>query len=215
MSHRALRDGSSRYNTGNVSVNRRQSHGGVVNGKDGLENNSQTTPQKNRKTLLDSSAFRQGTLSSSSTRAMSAPRRQSFGGDALGPEAQTRDRRAMLEAWRQARAGNRSGDDDDTRKRARNEPPLPPTSTCTPVHTKVQRTATGICNISGSQTPSQTSYIQCYDEDSDYQNRTGTLLTSRTPVGRRGLLGSARRNSLVGRNVGPPIGKQEHPEVNA
>ena len=137
---------------------------------------------------------------------MSAPRRQSFGGDALRPEVQTRDRRAMLEAWRQARAGNRNGDDDDTRKRARNEPLLPPSSTFTPVHSKIQRTTTG--NASGSQTPSQTSYPQYYDEDSENQSRNGNLLASRTPVGRRGLLGSARRNSLVGRNVGPPIGKQ-------
>ena len=205
MSQRALRHSSSRCNTANFSSNRRQSLGGVGNRGDGLENDGETTPQKKKKTLLDSSAFRQGSLSSSSTRAMSAPRRQSFGGDALRPEAQTRDRRAMLEAWRQARAGNHNGDDDDTRKRARNEPPLPPTSTFTPVHTKIQRTT--ICHPSGSQTPSQTSYTQCYDEDSEYQSRTATLLASRTPVGRRGLLGSARRNSLVGRNVGLPIGK--------
>ncbi len=195
MSQRPLRDSASRHNI--IASHRRQSFGGQVK-------ESETTPQKSQKSLLDSSVFREGSLSSSSTRAISAPRRQSLGGDALRGETPIRDRRAMLEAWRQARAGNSTNEEVETKKRIRNDPPLPPSNAFTPIHRKLQR----INNYSQeSETPSQSSIVQSHDEEFENQSRTGSLLSSRTPRERRGKLGSARRHSLVGRNVGQYNGK--------
>lgn len=195
MSQRALRDSSARFNS--LAANRRQSMGGQ--GKD-----SETTPRKSHTSLLESTGFREGSLSSSSIRAVSAPRRQSIGGDALRGETPIRDRRAMLEAWRQARAGNRGNEEVDNKKRARNDPPLPPSNAFTPVPKKLQRAN----NYSQeSETPSQNSSIPFYDDENEQHSRASSLLTSRTPMGRRGKLGSARRHSLLGRNVVHPIGK--------
>jgi hypothetical protein len=116
-----LKDSSSRYNS--LASGRRQSFGGGADGE--------TTPQKPRRGLLDTAGFRDGSLPSSASRSASAPRHQALDGDALRSETPIRDRRAMLAAWRQARAGQR-GEDTETKKRTRGDPPLPPSSSYTP-----------------------------------------------------------------------------------
>jgi hypothetical protein len=151
---------------------------------------------------------------SSRRRSSSAPRRQSFGGEGLlshhrqlgngtnTGETPIRDRRAMLQAWRQAREGE-SNSIDATRKRtARGEPPLPPTSK----HPKMAMTATSAASaasLSQDEHRSRHSTVNYFDDDDE--NRTigggSTILFSvRTPSSRRGM-GSARRKSILGRSV--------------
>ena len=189
----ALRDGASRHNS--LARRRRQSFGGDT--KD-----EETTPQKPRRGLLDST-FGDG------HRPSSVSRRQSFGGDALRSETPIRDRRAMLEAWRQARAGQNT-DDNETKKRVRNDPPLPPSMAFTPngkdrgYSRKVQRThGGGLSQESDGYSISQnTQSANNYDEGSEMMSRSGaSLLTSHTPLSRRSKLGSARRKSMSGRKI--------------
>eukprot|EP00934_Nitzschia_sp_Nitz4_P008201 Nitzschia sp. Nitz4//scaffold154_size52827//16137//18633//NITZ4_006774-RA/size52827-augustus-gene-0.22-mRNA-1//-1//CDS//3329537302//8191//frame0 len=127
---------------------------------------------------------------------MSAPRRQSVGG-ALAGETPIRDRRAMLEAWRQQRADNRSNENTEPKKRARHDPPLPPSGVTT-----TSRMFPSSQESQPFSQPSPSSSIAYYDDEAENQSRGSSLLTSRTPLGRRGKLGSARRHSLLGRNVG-------------
>jgi hypothetical protein len=195
----ALRDGASRSNSV-AGGRRRQSFGGGAKPEE-------TTPQKQRLGLLDSS-FRDGTLGSSGSRAASAPRRQSFGGDALRGETPIRDRRAMLQAWRVARTGQ-NGEENETKKRARNDPPLPPSSAFTPnskdrgYSRKLPRSTHGLSQDNDDYSRSQNSQsMNYYDDDSDNGGRAGgSLLSSRTPLGRRGKLGSARRQTMSGRKI--------------
>lgn len=168
------------------------------------------SPQKTQRSLLDSYGSRENLLVSSSNVTGAPPRRQSLGGGALRGETPLRDRRAMLEAWRQARVENRGHEDVDTKKRSRAEPPpLPPSTAFTPSGRKVQRTHD---YSQESERLSQHSSgwdqtIQYYDDEADNQSRGSSLLTSRTPISRRGKLGSARRHSLMGRNIGQATGK--------
>jgi hypothetical protein len=201
MSLRPLRDGSARYNS--LSARRRQSLGS------GLSKGSDTTPQKSQGSLLDAYGSRENLHGSSANSAGSAPRRQSFGGDALRGETPTRDRRAMLEAWRQARVGNRDQEDVDVKKRCRTDPPLPPSNSFTPNRRKVQRTHDYSQENEGfsQQSNRGNQTLQYYDDEAESQSRGSSLLTSRTPIGRRGKLGSARRHSLLGRNIGQATGK--------
>jgi hypothetical protein len=201
MSHRPLRDGSSRYNS--LSARRRQSLGG------GLAKESDTTPQTSQRSLLDSYGSRENLHGSSANLAGSAPRRQSLGGDALRGETPIRDRRAMLEAWRQARAENRDHEDVDLKKRCRTDPPLPPSNAFTPNRRKVRRTHDFSQESEGfSQHSSRVDQtLQYYDDETENQSRGSSLLTSRTPISGRGKLGSARRHSLLGRNIGQATGK--------
>jgi len=193
----ALRDGASRVNS--VSGRRRQSFGGGTK-------NEETTPQKQRRGLLDS-AFREGSVGCSGSRAASAPRRQSFGGDALRSETPIRDRRAMLQKWREARAGQ-TGEENETKKRARNDPPLPPSSAFTPnskdrgYGRKLPRT-NAFSQDSDEYSHSQNSQsLTYYDDESENASRaSGSLLSARTPLGRRGKLGSARRQTMSGRKI--------------
>lgn len=167
----------------------------------------ETTPQKERRGLIDSSAFRDSAFSSSSVRSSSVPRRQSLGGDSLRSGTPVRDRRAMLEAWRQARAGNRGTEEDETKKRVRNDPPLPPSGAggFTSVSRKLART-------NSHNTEHETigsGSIAFYDDEAESASRGSTFLSSRASMGRRGKLGSARRHTLLGRNVAP---HEEMPE---
>jgi hypothetical protein len=183
----ALQDGSSRYNT--FKSRRRQSFGGASDGE--------TTPIKSRRGLLDSATFRDGSVQSVSIRASSVPRR-SLGGDALQSETPIRDRRAMLENWRKARAGrHHGGDDAEHRKRTRGDPLLPPSSS-----RKIQRNSSQENeDMPLSQNSNASHAIQFYDDESENSRAGNSLLSVRTPRSRRGKLGSARRHSLMGRNV--------------
>lgn len=187
----AFRDGSSRFNSYNSR--RRQSLGGG-------NSDGEMTPQKHRRGVLDSSGFRDGALSSSS-RASSAPRR-SLGGDSLRSETPIKDRRAMLAAWRQARAATQQGgEDNENRKRTRADPLLPPTAS-----RKIPRANTFSQDSEDQHAPlsqnSTASYsVQYYDDESENSRAGSSLLSVRTPRGRRGKLGSARRHTLMGRNV--------------
>jgi hypothetical protein len=191
-----LRESSSRHNS--LAGGRRQSFGGGGA-------NEETTPQKTRRGLLDTAGFRDGALSSAS-RAASAPRRQSLGGDASTSETPTRDRRAMLAAWRQARTGN-PGEETETKKRIRNDPPLPPSSSYTPSSRKLPRTQHAYSqesedHVSLSQNSTGSHSVNCYDDGSENNSRGARIqLSSGTPLSRRGKLGSARRHTLLGRNV--------------
>jgi hypothetical protein len=187
-SRSALRDSSSRYNS-----RRRQSFGGGGGGDD----DEVATPQKTRRGFLDTAgSFRDGSSGSSATRAASAPRRQSLGGDALRTETPIRDRRAMLQAWRNARVGEH--DDSDTKKRTRADPPLPPSSSYTPNSRKLQRSTAHSQESDDHILLSQNSSVNYYDEE----NENRSLLSARTPMSRRGKLGSARRHHTpLGRNV--------------
>lgn len=186
---RALRDGSSRYNT-LVSSRRRQSIGGA-------NRDDEITPQKPHRGLLG------GAVSSSGNRALSAPRRLSMGGASMAGDTPTRDRRAMLEAWRQARNGNRAGDEIDSKKRNRIDPPLPPSAALTPTSRKFQRTGSTLRDVQShsQQTPGSIDY---YDDEMDNYSRGSSLLSSRTSIGRTGKLGTARRQSLLGKSIGQP-----------
>jgi hypothetical protein len=191
---RPLSDGSSRFNS--LSGRRRQSVGGAYLPKDAGE----TTPQKVGKSLLDSTS---ASYSSSVGRASSVSRRQSVGGDALQGETPTRDRRAMLEAWRQARQGNRDPEREavvDTKKRARIDQPLPPSNSMTPSRRKFPRT-----NYSQEDSVAQTRGMAFYEDDVENQIHGSSFLTSRTQTGVRRGLGSARR-SVLGRVIAPPVG---------
>lgn len=170
----ALRECSSRYNS--LAGRRRQSFAPVAN--------DDISPQKPRRGLLDTTGL-------SSTR-----------GDGLRSETPIRDRHAMLQAWRQARAGNR-GEEVDTKKRTRADPPLPPSAAYTPSR-KIQRTQGFSQDSDELVQPSQNSTpsIAFYDDESENTSRGGTtLLSARTPLSRRAKLGSARRHSLMGRSV--------------
>ena len=165
----AFKDGSSRFNS--YTSRRRQSFGG-------LNNDDETSPLKHRRGLLDSTGYR--------------------GGDSLRTETTITDRRAMLEAWRQARAAKQSnGEEGENRKRTRADPLLPPTDS-----RKIARTHISSQNSEDQQAPlSQTSTasysVQYHDDESEV-----SLLSARTPRGRRGKLGSARRQStLMGRSL--------------
>jgi len=165
--------------------------------------------------------------SSTRRRSSSVPRRQSFGGDGLLSRGNyvtssatsgtpIRDRRAILEQWRQSRAaaagtgGARAPADDapvvDTRKRYRGDPPLPPTS-------KQPRSMTSNTHSHYAQNYSQESNlysngggIELYDDDMDSRT-TGyaatSVLSGRTPSSsRRTTMGSAlRKTPLLGRSV--------------
>ena len=194
---RPLRDSSSRHNS--LAGRRRQSIGGPLLPKNG----EVTTPQKAERSLLESTT---AAYSSSSAvgRGSYASRRQSFGGDSPAGETPIRDRRAMLEAWRQARQGNGSNEQPaevDTKKRPRNDPPLPPSHSMTPSGRKLQRT-----QYSQEEAFSHSSGMAFYEDDVENQSQGSSLLTSRTPIGKRRGLGSARR-SLLGRNIAPSVGK--------
>lgn len=204
---RGLRDGSSRYNSSG-----RQSIGfGLHSNKDDV---GITTPQKERRGLIDSAGFRENsTFSSSLSRSSSVPRRQSLGGESFRSATPTRDRRAMLEAWRQQRQGNRAPAAaeetmvDATKKRTRNDPPLPPsasTASFTPSSRKMART-----NTFEQQQPQETigsGTIAFYDDEAEESmSRGSSLRSSRASLGgRRGKLGSARR-SILGRKIGQPL----------
>jgi hypothetical protein len=192
---RPLRDSSSRHNS--LAGRRRQSIGGSLLPKNGED----MTPQKAERSLLESTT---ASYSSSSVgRGSYVSRRQSFGGDSPAGEAPIRDRRAMLEAWRQARQGNGNEQpaEVDTKKRPRNDPPLPPSHSMTPSGRKLQRT-----QYSQEEAFSHSSGMAFYDDDVENQSHGSSLLTSRTPIGKRRGLGSARR-SLLGRNIAPSVGK--------
>ena len=191
---RPLRDSSSRHNS--LAGRRRQSVGGAL-----LPTNGEaTTPQKVGRSLLESTT---ASYSSSVGRGSYVSRRQSFGGDSPAGETPIRDRRAMLEAWRQARQGNGNEQtaDVDTKKRPRTDPPLPPSHSMTPNGRKLQRT-----QYSQDEAFSHSSGMAFYDDDVENQSQGSSLLTSRTPIGKRRGLGSARR-SLLGRNIVPSVGK--------
>ena len=175
-------------------------------------------------------------------RSSSSSRRQSFGGDGLLSRSNyhttvassgtpIRDRRAMLEKWRNSRGGgsstpvpppaggDRVGSGNDassveTRKRTRGDPPLPPTSkvhrptTSTHSHYTYSQENHGGNHDSHSQI--QQSNIEYYDDDMESTKTGGygtttSLLSVRTPSSsrsRRGTMGSARRKTtLLGRNV--------------
>lgn len=186
-----LRDGSSRFNS--IGRSRRQSIG--IGGLKG----DATTPQKERRGLIDSSGLRENAFSSSLGRSSSVPRRQSLGGDSFRSGTPVKDRRAMLEAWRQARAGNRAPEEAENKKRVRNDPPLPPSSSgsFTPGSRKIARTN----NIHNEQETIGSSTIAFYDDEEEHLSRGSSLLSSRTSMAPRGKLGSARRHSLLGRNI--------------
>ena len=191
-----------------------------------------TTPQKS------SSAAHHD----SRQRSSSSSRRQSFGGDGLLSRSNyhttaatsgtpIRDRRAMLEKWRNSRGGSSapvpsggggggSGNDAssvETRKRTRGDPPLPPTSkvhrstTSTHSHysySQENQQYNGGNHDSNSQI--QQSNIEYYDDDMESTKAGGygtttSLLSVRTPSSnrsRRSTMGSARRKTtLLGRNV--------------
>ena len=200
MSSRPLRDGSALYNS--LSSKRRKSLGS------GMKVESDSSPQKDQRSLLDSYCSRENLLTASREPAKSGARRQSFGGDAFRGETPIRDRRAMLEAWRQARA-EKSHDNLDTKKRSRADPPLPPTNGFTPKHRKFHRTQdssqeSGVLSQLSTGTD-QT--LHHYDDEAENQSRGSSLVISRTPINRWGHLGSARRHSLLGRNIGQATGK--------
>jgi hypothetical protein len=126
------------------------------------------------------------------------------GGDALRGETPIKDRRAMLEAWRKARRG---GEDTEPKKRTRADPPLPPTNS-----RKIQRTHASNSQdsedqqISLSQNSSASYSINYYDDETENSRAGNSILSSKTPRGRRVKLGSARRKSLMGRNIeGKPL----------
>lgn len=173
------------------------------------DDENQTTPNK--------SASKYG---SNRRRSSSAPRRQSFGGDGLlsrsnftsntTSETPIRDRRAMLEKWRQSRAGATSAPSDasgagdvssvDTRKRLRGDPPLPPSSK--------QHRSMAHSHYSHSQETSHYSTggtIEYYDDDMESRGTgyVASVLSGRTPSSsRRTTMGSARRKTpLLGRSV--------------
>lgn len=202
-----LGDGASRHNSSlSLSARRRQSFGGRE--EDG-------TPQKSHTSVLDTYEVRgSGGLlgdSASRRRSVSAPRRQTL--DAQQSETPQKDRRAMLTAWRQARAtGNPDGGENKKRTRGLDTPPLPPSayasagtpSSATADFTsytirkqrKVQQELEDTISLSHASVGAQ-STIQYYDGDSASDDRAGgSLLTSRTPSGkRRGLGAAARRKS--------------------
>eukprot|EP00980_Cylindrotheca_fusiformis_P000370 scaffold91_cov127-Cylindrotheca_fusiformis.AAC.30 len=184
----ALRDASSRYNS--FKHRRRQSLGGSSDGGE--------TPVKCRARGLlgDPVNFREG--SASSIRSSSTPRR-SIGGDTVQNGTPIRDRRAMLENWRKARAARHQGADDmEERKRTRGDPLLPPTSS-----RKIQRimlSSQEYEDMAFSQGSNASTSVQYFDDEEN--SRSGSAFrSSRTPRGRRGNLGSARRHSLMGRNL--------------
>ena len=209
-SRSVLRDASSRYNSSLSSASRRLKVSSP-GGRDGEE-----TPQKTHRGVLDSYDFRSSLLgdASSRTRSASAPRRQSFGGDALALRSETpqKDRRAMLEKWRQARAAGNRGQDTENKKRSRgaDTPPLPPGMyTNTPSSSsaeanayqsrkfqKVQQEADDtLSQISGFNQS-----INYFDDESgsDMGRSGGSRLIARTPSrSRRGLGGPARRKSVM------------------
>lgn len=158
-------------------------------------------------------------------RSSSMPRRQSFGGGegllsqhrqllngGNSGETPLRDRRAMLQAWRQAKEGDCNSIDTSRKRTARGEPLLPPTSK----HPRSTLTTTsnpsGGClsnerhysGVEQTENRSHHSTINYYDDDAENRTIGGSshiLLSARTPSSRRGM-GSARRKSILGRNVG-------------
>lgn len=217
-----LSDSTSRMNTtNNASVNGRLTASSSLSQDD----RDYGTPLKSVD-IDDGIAY--GSTTSSNHRSSSAPRRQSFGGSGLLSRSNTaahtastietpiRDRRAMLEAWRKARGGDACGGDPssvETRKRTRGDPPpLPPSSkqhrtTLSQDHVSnasavyyVHQThhnhhPTADLNSQSSMRSNQT--IDYYDND--IENRIA--ITARTPSSRQGTMGSARRKSLMGRNI--------------
>ena len=189
----ALRDGSSRYNS--LAGRSRESFGGTEDGGN--------SPQKMRRGLLDTTGYR--------------TRRQSLGGDALRSELPIRDRRAMLQAWRQNKASQRE-EDNDSKKRSRGDPPLPPCSSHTSNSDysfgnsrKLQKSLTHSQESDDQGSFSQNSAFSVangYDDESvNHSKGSGSLLAARTPLKRRGKLGSARRQSLMGRSFPKMDGK--------
>jgi hypothetical protein len=201
-----LGDGASRYNSSlSLSARRRQSFGG---------REEDETPQKSHTSILETYEVRGGGFLGDSAprrRSVSAPRRQTM--DAQQSETPQKDRRAMLAAWRQARAtGNPDGGENKKRTRGLDTPPLPPSayaSAGTPSSAtadlssytvrkqrKVQQEMDDTISLSHASAGCQ-STIQYYDGDSASDDRAGgSLLTSRTPSGkRRGLGAAARRKS--------------------
>jgi hypothetical protein len=166
--------------------------------------------------------------SSSKYRSSSVPRRQSFGGSGLlsrttavnsnSIETPIRDRRAVLEAWRKARGGDTSDADVaeyassfETRKRTRGDPPLLPPSTKhyrTNLSQDHATTAFGQilhqnnhhrCTEVQSQSSVLSSNLTIDSCDNNTENHS--TFTARTPSSRRGIIGSASRKSLMGRNI--------------
>jgi hypothetical protein len=161
-------------------------------------------------------------------RSSSVPRRQSFSGSGLislsavvnsnSTATPIRDRRAVLEAWRKARCGETSntGNVEDlssieTRKRTRGDPLLLPPSS---KHYRTNMSHDYACTSFG-QSLHQNSHPRAAETqyqnsilssnltidycDNDIENRSA--FTARTPSSRRGTMGSARRKSLMGRNI--------------
>lgn len=183
----------------------------------------------------------QKTTNSTRQRSSSSSRRQSFGGDGILSRSKLsrnnhhttgtpiRDRRAMLEKWRQSRGtgtpattesigGDSYPSSIETRKRTRGDPPLPPSSkshrSATPNHSHYQENhhpSNG--GKYDSRTQMQQSTIEYYDNDDDMENArldgygtTSSLLSARTPASnrsRRQTMGSARRKTttLLGRGI--------------
>jgi hypothetical protein len=163
-------------------------------------------------------------------RCSSVPRRQSFGGSGLlslstavnsySTETPIRDRRAVLEAWRKGRVVDTASDgvtEDPSsilsRKRTRGgtAPLLPPSSK----HYRTNLSQDHASNSFGqsfhqnnhhgetevhSESSNLSSRMAIDYCDNDVENHS-SIFTARTPSTRRGTMGSARRKSLMGRNI--------------
>jgi hypothetical protein len=219
---RVLGEGSSRFNTRYGSSNLLSS----------AVDNEMNTPQKslydgsNGGLGLDLESITDGGENasvSSTRRSSSVPRRQSFGGEGLlsahrqhingnnSGETPVRDRRAMLQAWRQAREGDSSSIDATRKRTARGDPLLPPSSK----HPKVTMPS-GSSNVGATlphehrytgleqmENRSHQSALNYYDDDEENRTIGGSshiLFSARTPSSRRAI-GSARRKSILGRSV--------------
>jgi hypothetical protein len=168
-----LRDSSSRYNQGEE------------------EDDFAETPPKPRLGLLDKTGYRSS----------SAARRQTLGGNSLKSETPAKDRRAMLAAWRQSR--NEGPEEVDTRKRTRNDPPLPPSGYANGDQLSSSRKQQRFEENTSVEKPlSQNTYpgtsIHYDDDESEGYYSARSAKTAYTPLGRSSRLGSARRKTFMG-----------------
>ena len=142
---------------------------------------------------------------SSGTRDSSASRRQSVCCGVSQSETPKSDRRAMLEAWRQARAGAIDG--VEPKKRNRMQEPLfllPNSNLNTPSTKDFARRKQQKIEIQENATLSQPTgeslLVKCSDNEN--ANEVVSLMSARTPLGRRPKgLGSARRKTFLGKPV--------------
>ena len=143
------------------------------------------TPPKPRLGLLDKSGYRS-----------SSSRRQTLGGNALQSATPAKDRRAMLAAWRQSR--NEGSEEIDTRKRTRNDPPLPPSGYASSDQLSSRKQQ----RVEENEPLSQNTYpgtgIHFDDDESEGPYSVRSAKTAYTPIGRSGRLGSARRKTFMG-----------------